>query len=257
MKTGLPNTGINIICVKWGTKYGPAYVNRLYHMVKKNLNHAFDFYCYTDDATGLIPEVNVIDIPEDNDLEVWWNKLALFQAGMFLGLCLYFDVDVVIQNDITDLFKYHDSSCLTLVKSYWKEHKNIIRGYDANNPSNSFNTLYNSSVMLWSGNSLFLIWNHFKSNQEFFMMKYKGIDRFLDHENIPVKHFPHGLIYSRAFGTETEYGPRYDSKGCVSLFYRPEYKVCIFNSFGDRINPRQGIFITKDSYSGYEKYWAQ
>ena len=94
--SGYGDTGINIICVKWGDKYGPEYVNRLYRMVKKNLNHVFDFYCYTDDPTGLIPEVQVIPIPDDNDLEVWWNKLALFQAGMFSGLCLYFDVDVVI-----------------------------------------------------------------------------------------------------------------------------------------------------------------
>ena len=26
----------NVICVKWGTKFGPEYVNRLYKMVEKN-----------------------------------------------------------------------------------------------------------------------------------------------------------------------------------------------------------------------------
>jgi hypothetical protein len=27
----------NVICMKWGTKYGPEYVNRLYAMVRRHL----------------------------------------------------------------------------------------------------------------------------------------------------------------------------------------------------------------------------
>ena len=30
-----------IICMKWGTKYGAEYVNRLYNMVKRNLTLPF------------------------------------------------------------------------------------------------------------------------------------------------------------------------------------------------------------------------
>ena len=28
----------NVICIKWGTKFGPEYVNKLYKMVEKNLS---------------------------------------------------------------------------------------------------------------------------------------------------------------------------------------------------------------------------
>ena len=28
---------VNIVCMKWGKKFGPQYVNRLYKMVEKNL----------------------------------------------------------------------------------------------------------------------------------------------------------------------------------------------------------------------------
>ncbi|HAU58261.1 MAG TPA: glycosyltransferase, partial [Comamonadaceae bacterium] len=28
----------HVICMKWGTKYGPEYVNRLYAMVRRHLS---------------------------------------------------------------------------------------------------------------------------------------------------------------------------------------------------------------------------
>ena len=33
----------NIICMKWGTKYGPEYVNRLASMVKRNITIPYRF----------------------------------------------------------------------------------------------------------------------------------------------------------------------------------------------------------------------
>ena len=29
---------LNVVCLKWGTKYGPEYVNRLYRMVARHLH---------------------------------------------------------------------------------------------------------------------------------------------------------------------------------------------------------------------------
>ena len=46
-----------ILCMKWGTKYGPEYVNRLYAMVRRNLTGDFRFVCLTDDGTGIRSEV--------------------------------------------------------------------------------------------------------------------------------------------------------------------------------------------------------
>ena len=43
----------NVICIKWGTKFGPEYVNRLYHMVEKNLSIPHRFVCFTDNSEGL------------------------------------------------------------------------------------------------------------------------------------------------------------------------------------------------------------
>ena len=44
---------VNIICMKWGNKYGPDYVNKLYNMVSRNLTRDFRFICFTEDGTGI------------------------------------------------------------------------------------------------------------------------------------------------------------------------------------------------------------
>ena len=50
--------------MKWGTKYGPEYVNRLYGMVRRHLRGDFRFVCFTDDVTGIRPEVDhVVTFP--------------------------------------------------------------------------------------------------------------------------------------------------------------------------------------------------
>ena len=53
----------HIICMKWGTKYGPEYVDRLYAMVRRNLSGDFRFICLTDDSRGIRSEVECFPIP--------------------------------------------------------------------------------------------------------------------------------------------------------------------------------------------------
>jgi hypothetical protein len=53
----------HVICMKWGTKYGPEYVNRLYAMVRRHLSGDFRFVCLTDDSTGIRSEVQCLPIP--------------------------------------------------------------------------------------------------------------------------------------------------------------------------------------------------
>ena len=38
-----------VLCMKWGSKYGPEYVNRLYAMVRRHLQGDFQFVCLTDE----------------------------------------------------------------------------------------------------------------------------------------------------------------------------------------------------------------
>ena len=54
---------VNVLCIKWGRKYGPEYVNRLYAMVARHLRGPFQFVCLTDRSDGIRPEVRCLPIP--------------------------------------------------------------------------------------------------------------------------------------------------------------------------------------------------
>jgi len=246
---------INVICVKWGNKFRPDFVNRLYTMVERNLTYDFRFYCYTDDSHGIREDVEIIDIPKDNELEIWWNKLALFQKGMFKGTCLFFDLDVVIQKNIDHLIGYLDSTCLTKVKSYWKDESKTKYHIDYDDLKSSYDMTNNSSVMLWKADSLCDIWNHFMRNPEYYMLKYRGIDRFIFHEGFKTRNFPRGEIYSRLFGFDFEHGGPRPTQDGYDLYKNDDYSICIFNSYESAPDPENGTHIDDSAYHGFEHYW--
>ncbi|HLO92807.1 MAG TPA: glycosyltransferase [Burkholderiaceae bacterium] len=100
-----------ILCMKWGTKYGPEYVNRLYGMVARHLRGPFKFVCLTDRSEGIRPEVECLPIPElklpVGIPERGWTKLTTFEADLhgLQGTALFLDLDVVIVDDITPFFE--------------------------------------------------------------------------------------------------------------------------------------------------------
>ena len=100
-----------IMCMKWGTKYGPEYVNRLYAMVQRHLCGPFRFVCLTDRSEGVRPEVECLPIPElklpAGTPERGWTKLTSFEADLhgLRGTALFLDLDVVIVDDITPFFE--------------------------------------------------------------------------------------------------------------------------------------------------------
>ncbi|HET6598481.1 MAG TPA: glycosyltransferase [Burkholderiaceae bacterium] len=97
--------------MKWGTKYGPEYVDRLYGMVRRHLRGDFRFVCLTDRAEGVRPEVECLPIPDlalpEGLPERGWNKLTSFEANLhgLEGTALFLDLDVVIVDDITPFFE--------------------------------------------------------------------------------------------------------------------------------------------------------
>lgn len=212
---------INVVCVKWGDKYCAQDVNRLRAMVARHLSLPHQFYCYTDNPACV--NARIIPIPADNDLTVWWNKLALFQAGFggLNGRVLYLDLDLVIQHNIDDVVWHHPDG-LTCVKAHWK-------GEQAVNYTN-FNMDINSSVMTWNAGDCTAIWDHFAAGKETFLGTYLGMDRFLYHEGFQFKHWPKGWIYSRLNGIDLRcnyYEYKKNIKFEVFLF--PSAKICLLN----------------------------
>lgn len=103
-------TAVIILCMKWGTLYGAQDVNNLYRGVRRNLRRPFRFVCFTDDATGFLPEVEAMPLPEvglpEGNHDTRWRKLALFRRdlGGLSGEALFLDLDLVVIGDLEPFF---------------------------------------------------------------------------------------------------------------------------------------------------------
>ncbi len=105
---------LNIICYRWGTKYGVNYVNTLYAMVKRHLSCPFVFHCITDDPAGLKPEIVAHELPNSGITGIW-QKLMTFQQN-FLGLegewVVSLDLDIVIVDKLDFLLEQPEQDFL-------------------------------------------------------------------------------------------------------------------------------------------------
>ncbi len=107
---------VNIICMKWGTKYGSEYVNVLKRMVARNLKRPHRFVCFTERPEGLeegIEEgIEVFPLPECNtpnrpEIQAW-RKISLFRPGIgnLVGPTMFLDLDVAITGSLDEFFDY-------------------------------------------------------------------------------------------------------------------------------------------------------
>ena len=74
-----------VACMKWGTLYGPEYVNRLHAGVARHLARPFRFVCFTDDAQGLDPAIDARPLPDTGagaTRDSRWRKLALLRDDL-------------------------------------------------------------------------------------------------------------------------------------------------------------------------------
>lgn len=94
---------INIVCLKWGAKYGPEYVNRLYSAVRRHTTKPFLFWCFTEDSQGLRQEILTAPLKYSDKLDSWWNKISLFSDDIPISLgeqIFYIDLDTLIVGNI-------------------------------------------------------------------------------------------------------------------------------------------------------------
>lgn len=100
-----------VVCVKWGTMYGPEYVNRLYGMVSRHLTPPFRLVCLTDDRAGIRSEVECFDLPElgvphpQRTMGKWRKQILWGRTVPGLdGVALFIDLDSVIVGSLDDYF---------------------------------------------------------------------------------------------------------------------------------------------------------
>jgi hypothetical protein len=243
----------NVIVVKWGDKFTAEHVNRLYRMAKRNITLPFNFYCYTEDATDVYDEVNIIPLDESLDLEKWWWKLTLFKENSLNGINLFLDLDVVIQNNIDHLFNVAMHDKLVLISPNYDNVENNTIEYD----QHTF-PYYNSSIMIWYNNEMQLIYDKFHKDINLYKNVYYGIDRFMSYEIdqayfIPLnqnEYYYRSSMYNydnidefETMSLRVKNKTNSGSKS-IKLLYNPNRAICVFNQC------HQDYF-----YQGMEKYW--
>jgi hypothetical protein len=119
-----------VICMKWGERYGPEFVNRLFGMVQRNTDRPTRLVCYTDDPAGLHPEIQTFDLPEIELPEEmrWtpWRKISLWRDSLegVDGDCLFLDLDLVITGNLDDFFD-HEPGKFCVILNWTQEGRGV------------------------------------------------------------------------------------------------------------------------------------
>lgn len=101
-----------VICMKWGTRYGPEFVNRMWAAIQRCTTRPTRLVCLTDDETGINPAVHCypipdIDLPPDL-INTPWRKLVLWRDPLadLSGDVLFLDLDLVITGSLDAMFDF-------------------------------------------------------------------------------------------------------------------------------------------------------
>ena len=126
---------VNVVCLKWGDRYGAFYVNRLYDGVRRNLSRPFRFVCFTDEPEGLVPGVEVCPVPprpeglpEKRKWPTVYTKLSLFKDGCggLSGPTLFLDIDQIIVGPLERFFDYRPGE-FCIIHNWIEFYKRIFR----------------------------------------------------------------------------------------------------------------------------------
>lgn len=148
--TDVPTEKINILCVRFGNKYGIEYVERLRNMISRNISVDYEFYCLTDSNINLSGVKNIVQ-KNSGYPKGWWHKVHMFDPGLPLsGRILYFDLDVIIHDNIDKLTYFMN--------------RDFVGIRDFNRKFHPSWKHLNSSVLAWNHGTLSDIYTKFREN---------------------------------------------------------------------------------------------
>ena len=117
---GINTKMLNVICVlktdinPTKHNYTVEWVDKLYNGVSKHLAIPFNFVCLSNEKTPYDT------VALHNGFNGFWNKIEIFRDGIFDGPVLYFDLDVIICQDITEQIKILPSDQFLMVKEPYR-----------------------------------------------------------------------------------------------------------------------------------------
>jgi hypothetical protein len=236
------NGVVKFITLKWGTKYGPEYVNRLYNSIKKTYSGSFEFYCFTDNPDDLsCKTIDINTLPNHGSKVFTAVKLDLFNGLPFEGPYVLLDLDILILRDLKQYFDEYEFSEPRFIKCSWQPPERIYESYYKGD------CYVNSSFVTWTGDQLTWVQSRLEEVKEVVLHKIPSFDKFLFYTSRKRLTFhPDSIVYGYSFGTvwpDTE-----------PDLYRPNYFIALFHT-----SHRQGIELhqaegwAKDLWISYER----
>jgi hypothetical protein len=163
---------IKILTLKFGDKYGPEYVNRLYTGLLRNSSTHFDFYCYTDNPAGLDHRIRIKTIkPEDlRTYKGHWIKLMFHKTGFVEpgSKCLILDIDWVITGNVDDILNYPlEHNTINTAYRWWSNNKHLCP--------------MNGGIQMFYNGETNNLWEKYSSDPDYWRQYY------YDKGDIPIK----------------------------------------------------------------------
>lgn len=202
---------VNFVCLKWGSKYGSDYVNRLHRAIRDKHRAPLNFLCFTDEHRGIDEEVEIRDISSlrrerSNCFTI--EKIHLFDS--LEGDNVLLDIDVLMLKGVDDYLEDYAFSEGRFVQNHWMN-------LDFAEVMKNFRTNYvNSSVVTWRDDQLQWIKKFYRDNRSVVEFCYGDLDTFLFQCLWrELKFHPKSLAYS------------YNSSGPVENL---DYSIALFNT---------------------------
>ena len=162
--------------LKWGDKYGPEYVNRLYGSLVTHYHFPFTLTCYTDNHQGIRDEVSIRDIqelrPYDTDRVFTYEKIMLMEKH---EEGIWVDLDILIHKDISVVRKNRNGICM--IWNHWNDY--IQRSLMWYGKGSSCHV--NSSFVKWRNADWLVKYTH--DNWDKIEFTYKSLDKYLFYQH--------------------------------------------------------------------------
>ena len=238
----------NFFCLKWGTKYGSQYVNRLFGSLKKHYQKQFNFHCLTDDSTDLHTDIIIEPIPStfnnySQDQIFTREKMCYFDTYKHLsGKKAWFDLDILIQNDITRLIHMNHSKP-RFIFNYWRDPLSHIKNYGF------MTTPINSSFVAWQDDVGYNIYEDLVRDQKKAFFTYPSFDKYLfyqPHRKNKLFFWPQRVVYNYNIGAKYPYD-------LTPGKYNELYKICLFNTSHKKWASKEETQIELDEAQGWAK----